>query len=193
MRYLSPILNTYPKVFKSTLNKTKFNLCVCDVDYYKSTKKTFQFYLFLHFEYNDQLIKICRDIRYFVDEYPMDLNDNYMIVLNIPEEFKSSYEHFCKGSYSKMYSRKQLDQIGIKQILNGNINNTWLVLTGDRLAYDQYCKVIKEVYKTNHYPPIEEVKEFDIPPRINQEVLNFKNNIEWVKQNTPLKIYIPVD
>lgn len=193
MRYLSPILNTYPKVFKSTLNQTRFNLFICDVDYYKTTKKTFQPYLFLQFNYSDPLIKACRNIKYFVDEYPVDLNDNYMIVLDVPEEFRTSYEYFCGGSYSKMYSRRQLDQIEIRQILNGNINNTWLILTGDRLAYDQYCKVIKEVYKTSHYPPIEEVKEFDIPPRINQEVLNFKNNIEWVKQNTPLKIYLSVD
>lgn len=193
MRYLSPILNTYPKVFRSTLDKTKFNLCVCDVDYYKATKKEFQRYLFLQFNYNENLIKVCRDIRYYVDEYPFNLEDKYIVVLSIPEEFYSSYDNFCTGNYSKMYSRKQLDAIGIRQILQGELNTTRLVLTGDKLAYDEYCEVIRMVYKTNHFPSIEDVKEFDIPPRINQEVFNFKNNIEWVKENTPLKIYLSVD
>lgn len=193
MRYLSPILNTYPKIFKSTLDKTKFNLYVCDVAYYKATKKEFQQYLFLQFNYNENLIKVCRDIRYYVDEYPVNMEDKYMIVLSIPEEFKLSYDNFCTGNYSKMYSRQQLETIGIRQILQGKLNTTRLILTGDKLAYDEYCEVLRVVYKTNEFPSVEDVKEFDIPPRINQETLNYKNNIEWVKQNTPLKIYLSVE
>lgn len=190
MRYLSPILNTYPVVFQNELNKNKFNLCVCDVDYYRG--RPFQSYLFLHFERNQKLIEACRQIKYFVDEYPMNMERDYMIVLSIPEEFESSYQHFLRGEYSKMYSKSQIEKIKIRQILNGNINGTYLVLTGNNMAYEEYCKVLNTIYKTDHYPPIQEVKEFDIPPRINQEVFNFKDNIEWVKQNTPLKLYLPV-
>lgn len=191
MRYLSPILNTYPVMFQTELNKNKFNLCVCDVDYY--INKPFQPYLFLHFERNQKLIDICRKIRYYVDEYPMNMEKDYMIVLSLPEEFEKSYQHFLKGEYSKMYTKPQLEKIKIKQILNGNINGTYLVLTKNAMAYDEYCQVIQIIYKSNRFPNKEDVEEFDIPPRINQEVFNFKNNIEWVKQNTPLKLYIPVD
>ena len=192
MRYLSPIFHTFPVVFQNELNKNKFNLCVCDVDYYKSTKKSFQSYLFLQFKTNQKFIECYRGIRYYVDEYPANLEDKYMVVLSVPEEFQSSYQHFLKGEYSKMYSKPQLEKIKIRQILNGNINGTYLVLTKNQVAYEEYCKILNTIYKTDHYPPIEEVKEFDIPPRINQEVFNFKNNIEWVKQNTPLKLYLPV-
>lgn len=191
MRYLSPILNTYPVMFQTELNKNKFNLCVCDVDYY--INKPFQPYLFLHFERNQKLIDICRKIRYYVDEYPMNMEKDYMIVLSLPEEFEKSYQHFLKGEYSKMYTKPQLEKIKIKQILNGNINGTYLVLTKNAMAYDEYCQVIQIIYKSNRFPNKEDVEEFDIPPRINQEVFNFRNNIEWVKQNTPLKLYIPVD
>lgn len=193
MRYLSPILHTYPVVFQSELNKNKFNLAVCDVDYYKSKKKEFQSYLFLQFKTNQKLIDCCRQIRYYVDEYPLNLEDKYVVVLSIPEEFKESYQYFLKGQYSKMYTKSQLERIKVRQILNGNINGTYLVLTKNPAAYEEYCQVIKTLYKSEHYPDKEKVEEFDIPPRINQEVFNFKNNIEWVKQNTPLKIYIPVD
>lgn len=193
MRYLSPIFHTYPVVFQNELNKNKFNLCVCDVDYYKSTKKSFQPYLFLQFKTNHKLIECCRQIRYYVDEYPLNLEDKYMMVLGVPEEFQSSYQHFLKGEYSKMYSKLQLEKIKIRQILNGNINGTYLVLTKNHAAYEEYCQVIQAIYKSNNFPDKKDVQEFDIPPRINQEVFNFKNNIEWVKQNTPLKIYIPVD
>lgn len=193
MRYLSPILHTYPVVFQSELNKNKFNLAVCDVDYYKSTKKQFQSYLFLQFRTNQKLIDCCRQIRYYVDEYPLNLEDKYVVVLSVPEEFEKSYQHFLMGQYSKMYSKSQLEKIKVRQILNGNINGTYLVLTKNPAAYEEYCQVIKALYKSSHYPDKENVEEFDIPPRINQEVINFKNNIEWVKENTPLKIYIPVD
>lgn len=193
MRYLSPILNTYPKLFQSTLNKNRFNLAVCDVDYYKATKKQFRNLLFLQTLYNTELISVCRNIKYFVDEYPLDLSDKYIIVLDIPEEFDSSYESFLKGDYSKMYTREQLERIKIRQIVDGKINGTYLVLTANQMAYDEYCQVINIVYGTNHYPMKEDIKEFDIPPRINQEVFNFKNNIDWVKENTPLKIYLPVN
>ena len=193
MRYLSPILHTYPVVFQSELNKNKFNLAVCDVDYYKSTKKEFQSYLFLQFKTNQKLIDCCRQIRYYVDEYPLNLEDKYVVVLSIPEEFQGSYQYFLKGQYSKMYTKSQLERIKIRQILNGDLNKTYLVLTKNPAAYEEYCQVIKTLYKSEHYPDKKDVEEFDIPPRINQEVFNFKNNIEWVKKNTPLKIYIPVD
>lgn len=193
MQYLSPIFHTYPVVFQNELNKNKFNLCVCDVDYYKSTKKSFQSYLFLQFKTNQKLIECCRNIRYYVDEYPLNLEDKYMVVLSVPEEFEKSYQYFLKGEYSKMYTKPQLEKIKIRQILNGNINGTYLVLTGNDMAYEEYCQVIQTIYKSNHFPNKEDVTEFDIPPRINQEVFNFRNNIEWVKENTPLKLYIPVE
>lgn len=193
MKYLSPIFHTYPTVFQNELNKNKFNLCICDVDYYKSTKKPFQSYLFLQFKTNQKLIECCRNIRYYVDEYPLNLDNSYMVVLSVPEEFEKSYQHFLKGEYSKMYTKPRLERIKIRPILNGELNETYLVLTKDPLAYDDYCKVIQIIYKSNHFPNKEDVTEFDIPPRINQEVFNFRNNIEWVKENTPLKLYIPVE
>lgn len=193
MQYLSPIFHTYPVVFQNELNKNKFNLCVCDVDYYRSTKKPFQSYLFLQFKTNQKLIECCRQIRYYVDEYPLNLEDKYMVVLSVPEEFEKSYQYFLKGEYSKMYTKPQLEKIKIRPILNGELNETYLVLTKDPLAYDDYCKVIQIIYKSTNFPDKKDVQEFDIPPRINQEVFNFRNNIEWVKQNTPLKLYIPVE
>lgn len=193
MKYLSPIFHTYPTVFQNELNKNKFNLCICDVDYYKSTKKPFQSHLFLQFKTNQKLIECCRNIRYYMDEYPLNLDNNYVVVLGVPEEFEKSYQHFLKGEYSKMYTKPQLEKIKIRPILNGELNETYLVLTKDPLAYDDYCKVIQIIYKSTNFPDKKDVQEFDIPPRINQEVFNFRNNIEWVKQNTPLKLYIPVD
>ena len=192
LRYLGPILNTYPKLFKESLNKTKFNMAICDALYYKATKKSFQKYLFIQFRYNQELINICRGLKLYVDDYPLDLNNNYVVVLDIPPEYESAYDFFLKGQYSKMYSESELEKLKVRQILNGQLNNTYLVLTHNDLAYDEYCKVILELYKTNSIPDKESVLEFDIPPQINKEVFNHRGNIEWVKENTPLKLYISV-
>lgn len=178
-RYLIPVLNTYPNVFKTELKKRKFNLFVCDTHYYKSKGIDFQNYFFLNFLYDKELIKVCRSLKYFEDEYPVDLVNQYMVVLRIPEEFQNSYEMFLEGKYSKMYPHNQLVKLGVPQIHNGLINLTYCVLAGSKLAYEDYKRIVKEVYKSSHYS--DSPSEYDIPPRIRQEVLNSRGNEDYVK------------
>lgn len=182
-RYLQPILNTYPKVFKYELSKSSYALYVGDVDYYRT--RPFENNLFILIPFNKELIKATRDTKYYKDEYPYNLTDKYVMVLGIPEEYQVSYEMYLEGKYSKMFTRSQITKLGIPQIIEGKINLTYCVLTHDQMAYEEYKKVLKRLYETNHYPLSPD--EYDVPPRIRQEVLNSRDNEDFVKSITPLR------
>lgn len=184
-RYLQPVLNTYPNVFKIELKKRNFNLYVCDVDYYKSKSISFQNYFFLHILYDKELIKVCRGLKHYTDEYPVNLTNEYMIVLSLPVEFQETYQYFLEGKYSKMYPHAKLSKIGVPQIHNGQVNLTYCVLVGSELAYEDYKRILKDVYDSHNYPL--KPDEYDVPPRICQEVLNFRGNEDYVKSICALK------
>lgn len=182
-RYLLPILNNYPKIFKDELQKVHFNLFVGDVDYYRT--RQFESNLFIVIPFKQTLINACRAIKWYKQEYPLNLTDKYVIVIDIPPEYKDSYENFLLGRYSKMYTSRQIKELGFPQILNGDINLTYCVLTHNAMAYEDYKRVLREVYHTNQYPI--EPEEYDVPPRIPQEFLNFRGNEDFIKSICPLR------
>lgn len=186
MKYLSSILNTFPKVFCQEMNKIKIlGLAVYDVKYYKAKSIEMQPYLFMLIDYNQKFITTCRQIRYLVDEYPYDLENLYVLVFKVPEQFETAYEQYLIGNYSQMYTKSQLKEIKIPPVWKGNINPVYLVLTKDDGGIEYLKKEIEATYKTKQFP--ENPKEYDLPPRIRQEVFNWKDNEDFVKQNTPLK------
>lgn len=185
MKYLSPILNTFPKVFCEEMNKVKITaLGVYDVHYYKSKETDMQPYLFMLIPYNQRLINASRATRYLVDEYPYNLEDKYMLVFDV-SKYKESYEQFLKGNYSKMYTKTQLKEIKVPQIWQGEINSVYLVLTKNKLGLKYLKDTVKAVYGTDQIA--DNPEEYDIPPRINQEVFNWKGNEDYIRTNTPLR------
>lgn len=54
---------------------------------------------------------------YYVTDYVYDTHlppskmRMQMFVLTIPEQYQSSYDHFIKGQYSKMYTRDQIEEL----------------------------------------------------------------------------------
>ena len=181
--YLQPILNTYPNLFKTELVKHDFDIYVGDMHYYRT--RDFDRLLFLKSLYNKDLVKVSREIKWFHDEYPFDLKDQYILVFRIPEDYYHSYDHFLKGEYSKMYSKKQLNETRIPQILNGKMNAIYCVLTHNVLAYPSYKKAIEETYGSTDIP--ENPEEYDIPPRLRREFLNAIGNEEFIKSICPLR------
>jgi len=181
--YMQYVLNTYPTVFKKELSKVKFEMYVGDTHYYKT--RPFENLIFLKVPYNTSLIKATRDIKLYHDEYPFDLTSEYVLVFKIPEEYQQSYEHFLKGEYSKMYSKKQITELKIPQIVNGNINDIYCILTKNKMAMDSYKRVIKEVYGTTDVT--EDPDEYDIPPRIRKEFLNALGSEDFIKSICPLR------
>ncbi len=181
--YLQPILNLYPNIFKTELSKVKFEIYVGDVHYYRT--RPFENLLFLKTPYDSKLTKATRDIKWYHDEYPYDLTSEYVLVLRIPEEYHKSYEHFMKGEYSKMYSKRQLSELKIPSIINGNISDVYCVLTRNKMALNSYKVAVKNAYDVSIVT--EDPEEYDIPPRLRREFLNAIGNEDFVKSICPLR------
>lgn len=182
-QYLSPILHTFPVLWKKEHEKANI-VCyaVMDALYYKAKKSEFKQLLFVVFKNNQSLVNASRQIKGFFDEYPYD-KDFYVCVFEIPKEFTNAYKQFLIGKYSHMYTKQQLSQISIPHIHQGKINNTYLVLTRNSMALEYYKKEVKTVFGSD---AADDPEEYDIPPRIKQEVINFKGNVPFVKKLTPL-------
>jgi len=185
-QYLSPILHTFPTIWKAEHEKTNI-ICysIMDALYYKTKKIEFRELLFVAFENNQKFINESRKIKGYVDEYPHD-TQIYIVVFETPKEFTNAYRHFLVGKYNLMYSKRELQRLCIPQIHNGKINPTYLVLTKDKMGFKYYQAVIKEAFGVDVLEGTPD--QYDIPPRIKKEVINFKNNIEFIKQITPLKV-----
>ena len=182
-QYLSPILHTFPVIWKKEFEKADI-ICfaVMDALYYKAKKIEFKELLFVVFKNYQGLVNASRNIKGFYDEYPYD-KEFYVCVFEIPKDFTNAYRKFLIGKYSQMYSRQQLRQLAIPEIHQGKINNTYLVLTKNHMAIDYYKKEVRRYFDSE---ATDNPDEYDIPPLIKQEVINFKGNIQLVKQLTPL-------
>ena len=182
-RYLGPILNTFPKVFISESNKVKIGLGVMDALYYKT--RQIKPRLFVAVDFNQVYINTCRQVKWWEDDYPYNLEDKYMIVFNIPEEFHNSYWEFLKGRYSRMYTKDQLTKLKIPAISGGKLNPIYNVLTRHPLALTYLQSKIEDRYGTQTVS--DDPDEYDLPPRIGQEVFNSKGNEEFIKSICELK------
>jgi hypothetical protein len=65
-------------------------------------------------------------------------------------------------------------------INNGEISIRYMVFNKLPEAIDYYTKVIQHTYNTSTIPEV--INEYDIPPRIQHEVLNYDKDIDFVKQ-----------
>lgn len=195
-RYLSPVLNTFPKTFVAEFNKAIHLLegfYLYDVDYYKAKRwKEPKPFLFLKYKKDKDLkwfLQHARGSKWYQDDYPLDLSSKIGVLLKVPPDFHPAYDHFIKGSYSKMYTEAEQRKVGINPIRNGNVNMTWAVMNKDMVALDYYKEVIRVVYATNH--TANNPEEYDIPPTINLEVLNWEKDIDYVKDYLKVRNYKP--
>lgn len=185
--YLGNVLNTYPKTFINEFNHSVDSLeafYIFDLAYYKAKKweepKTI---LFLQYKKSKKLgtfLKYLRKFRGYVDDYSLDLKNKIGVIIEIPEQFHKSVNPFLKGEYSKMYTESELNKIGIHPIHRGVVNTIYLICTHDPLALDHYKEAIYQVYNTRVTP--DNPNEYDIPPRIDMECINWEENINLAKQ-----------
>jgi hypothetical protein len=79
-----------------------------------------------------------------------------------------------------MYTREELKGIKVNPVYKGVVDNRYLIFTKDPEAFSFYKEAIRLVYgvtNVDQHPP-----EYDIPPRMHQEVLGWNKNKELVKQ-----------
>ena len=116
-----------------------------------------------------------RTQEYFVADYCFDADftksRKRMIVLQVPENFKKTYEHFIKGEYSKMY-----DEDVVKTLFgSGNKDQEFKILTLDSSLKGDFIKRVNEEFGTSVYKFDEELKEYEFPLVTKEEVFNTDN------------------
>ncbi len=121
-----------------------------------------------------EYIKYVRKFGGYVDDYAENLSNLQWVVLEIPKRFKESYSHWLKGEYSKMYSKKELQEMKIYQIHKGEISPLYLILTKHPEALSNFKKVLEISYGVNQYP--DNPNEYDIPPIWKDEIHNYQDD-----------------
>lgn len=185
--YLSNVLNTYPNTFINEFNKSINSLrafYIFDLAYYKAKKwEKPDTILFLEYQKGKELgtfLRFLRKFKGYRDDYSIDLKSRVGVILDIPDEFKKSLVPFLNGEYSKMYTEKELTKIGIYPIKQGTVNTVYLVCTHNPQALDHYKEAVYQVYRSTRTPDVP--NEYDIPPRIDMECLNWEENIDLAKK-----------
>lgn len=136
-------------------------------------------------------LSFARSNKYYVFDYQFEYEKKHCIVFDIPLEYRTSYEQFLKGAYSKMYSLDQIDFLGYKPFLTVGKNNTqeanrnYVVLTKNKdLGKVVLKQAVQQAYGVSEPP--ENPNEYDIPWDLYEEILNFdyakEKEIEFFKQ-----------
>lgn len=192
--YLSPVLFMFPKIVLEELKKIdKYTeaFYVADVDYYRTKGMELTPLLFVHYssltsQFNESL-KVIRDSSVYYDEYPIGPDgDELMVVFNL-ESWKDKFMFFIQGQYSKMYSLKEQKTCHIYMLNKGELSIRYLVLNKEPEALTYYQSVLEKTYNTSVLPDV--INEYDIPPRLQHEVLNSEKDPEMVKSVLKLTNY----
>lgn len=197
-KYLIPILNAYGKTFINQIGKltdyVKGNTwgssincyAIADTLYYRAKKiKELKPYIFLVVdtrgfkgpngfvsvkEGRDRFWKymeyITRSNKY-EDSYWIGPN-KHCIVLSIEENFHHAFYMFVQSKYSKMYTPKQLEMIGITDKKDPIMR--YSILTGRADAIDVLAREIRERWDTDVIP--DNPSEYALPWLPEHEVLN---------------------
>ena len=110
---------------------------------------------------------------FYLGEYPVDMTGRaYMIIIDTPEAFHSSYDNFIVGKYSEMYNLEQLNEI-FKDIED----ETYLILTRDisRLLPD-FVRKLEETFNTTLKYTDFITSEMDLPYKLSEkdEIFNYE-------------------
>lgn len=146
-------------------------------------------------EYETKVAKFFDYIRqqeYYVDDYLYNVNSkccSHMVVLRFPENFKSIYNSFVKGEYSKMYSQQELKKYFPLATLSKTKNITISDSLGDNLeihkvftkAPELKAIFIEKINKDFGLEMLEEEfdknMELDYLPTLEEELFNYKKQL----------------
>ena len=119
---------------------------------------------------------ILKENQYYVDDYPFidDKLDKHVIVFTLP--VKCMY-HFVRGNYSKMYTREEINDLFPEKMYNNNIEyftDVFSILTKREDYIELFKDKIAEEFNTTTVPE-NKIKEYDFPPLMENEILNYSN------------------
>jgi hypothetical protein len=199
-RYLYPCLGYYGESLMSRINKfLKLGIGLGDPNF--SAKKPYLYILLdanlIHssLEATDKyredfsnFVTWLRYQKYFVADYIFDMNNQHMIVLELPEKYTYTFKYFTDGLYSQMYNHKDIEDyfksvvLPSKEIeleINKKLTETRKILRKDPSYLSQFIeKVNSRFFSTPEVSEKDFVDaELDFPPNKEQEYFNFKKEL----------------
>lgn len=131
----------------------------------------------LHFE---RSIEWLRNHPALVDDYVfgnIQHSHYHMLVIEIPEQFIPSLQHFKEGKFSKMYSKEDINRLfTIHSKFPEDVafyKSIHCVLTHDHNYKIEFAKQVTAEFGVKNYNPPDDI-EFDFPIVLKQEVFNMK-------------------
>ncbi len=149
--YLTPIVNTFPEEVLSRISKTSILAWGLYDELYLDAKQleveAVKYKLFImHNPSSDargssfpqkfhrsnfrRFLEYIRQQPEYFDDYVFNFDRKFHItILNIPDEFKASYDNFLQSKFSQMYDESQLERLHIREYLDeGQRNAVYAVL-----------------------------------------------------------------
>lgn len=178
--YLTPLFRFYNPIFIDKLNNINV-LAYGIADSNDVTNNEPSFYILINTNVRKaQVIHFLDFIishECFIKHYNFD-KTKIMVVINIPKKYYSTYYHFRRGHYSKMYSVEEIKQFfdNEKRIITYHKlmkTDTGLELYSNRIANDFDITLSED--KINDYKTH---TEYDIPINVNitNEIFNKRKN-----------------
>jgi len=178
-RFLGPQVN---RIFSKQQMKIFVELDWLTFSIYDALDTEETFNLYGVFRIDDIDYSVLCSGEYYIKDYPLiDAElDKHVIVYKLPI---NSMSDFLAGRYSLMYTQDQIDTLFIKTLVDEE--------TGIEKYTDVYCILSKHpqyeaVYRNNFINEFDmepvSVDEYDLPPLLIQEVLNYEKNPEKVNK-----------
>jgi len=109
----------------------------------------------------NKLIEELKTNKEYVDDYIWSKNIH---VVEVRPEI--NYSAFLEGEYSKIYTKQQLSKCFLPTA------DAYKIMTKDPSYFNKYYEFIKKQFGDVKKSSVLEHKEFDIPPCLNQEIMN---------------------
>lgn len=188
LKYLYPCLIEYGPDFVAKINYfTKVFIGIGDVKH--PTFDVNNPYLYLMFQVEEQtffpffeFLKEVRQQQFYIDDYTYQSDIRYsshiVVVVKVPPQYIETYHKFRKGQYSEMY-----EETDIERLYAGNDTLETKVLKRDAsLSVHLKNRIIEEYGLDEPVSFDSEIKEYELPPRLDEEVLNsLKNTLKIQK------------
>lgn len=128
----------------------------------------------------NRFLNWLKDQDFYIRDYLYilrDRNKKHMIVLKIPENTmdKNSFDYFIDGKYSLMYNKDILNKV----FNNSTWKHSYKVLTKDKSYIQTFVNIVNKDFDTNITVSDYINAELDYPPLIEEEIFNYKNELEW--------------
>lgn len=166
-KYLLPCLKYYGDVFLGKLNSVFKVACGLGINNHQSDD---MFILIDSAVANSYFLKFMDWIReqpYYKDDYvygDIQKSSYHMVVLKIPEVFKSSVQKFLQGKYSEMYSYETIEKFFSK---NPEVKQ---VLLKDNNYKSKFIAEVNKEYGTEIQDFDTEDYELDFPVNLKEEI-----------------------